>query len=114
MSSKFHPARYATLHEGVITATGAGSVQTHAGPNVIVTLDITAVSGTLPTLDVLIEEWDAASGTYFTIDTFPQASTVSKVRRVVTGPHGPFIRASWTLGGTATPTFTCTIGMMSG
>jgi hypothetical protein len=114
MSSSLNIPRHATLHSGVITATGAGEIKSHGGPNVVVVLDITAVSGTAPTLDVLIEEYDPASGTYFTIDTFPQQVGVAKVRRTVTGPHGPFIRASWTLGGTATPTVTCTIGMMSG
>ena len=107
-------ARHATLHAGVITATGAGEAKVHGGPNVVVVLDITAVSGTSPTLDVLIEEFDPASGTYFTVDTFPQQTGVGTVRRTVTGPHGPFLRASWTLGGTATPTVTCTIGMMAG
>lgn len=107
-------ARHATLFDGVVSVTGAGEVKTHGGPNVVVVLDVTAVSGTSPTLDVLIEEFEPASGTYTTIDTFPQQTGVATVRRVITGPHGPFIRASWTLGGTGSPTVTCTIGMMAG
>lgn len=115
MSNQNAP-RHATLHVSGVEGAGQldGPIKGHIGPNVIVVLDITAVAGTSPTLDVLIEEFDPASETYFLIDTFPQQTTTGKVRRVITGPHGPFIRCTWTVGGTATPTVTFSCGMMAG
>lgn len=108
------PARHATLHASAAEIiTGVTEPKVHSGPDVIAVLDITAVAGTLPTLDVIIEELDPASGKYSTIDTFPQANSVSTVRRVIVGPHGPFLRASYTIGGT-TPSFTFSLGILSG
>lgn len=69
-------------------------------------LDVTAVTGTSPTLDITIEEFDPGSGNW--IDTglsFTQV-TATGSQRVV---HNPVLsaqhRAVWTIGGT-TPSFT--------
>lgn len=68
-------------------------------------LNVTAFSGTSPTLDVVIE--DTLDGTNWnTVGTFAQK--VAAVREVIniTTPFSDTLRVRWTIGGTATPTFT--------
>lgn len=101
------------LPSTAITATGATlPVSGYGGADSLVfELDVTAVSGTNPTLDVVIQ--DTMDGTnYFTIATFTQATAathaVQRVNMTTTRPMDS-IRASYTIGGTATPTFTFSI-----
>src|SRR5688572_8225414 len=71
-------------------------------------LDITAVTGTSPTLDVAIE-WSFDGGTTWapadTADTFAQRTAAAKRAKQFTVKAGTY-RIVWTIGGTATPTFT--------
>ena len=73
-------------------------------------LDVTAASGTTPTLNVVIVTKDPISGKWFTLTSFTQATGVTTERKVVTGNLGAFLAATWTIGGTATPTFAFSIG----
>lgn len=73
-------------------------------------LDVTAVSGTSPTLNVVIVTKDPISGKWFTLVSFTQATGVTTERKVLTGNLGADLAATWTIGGTATPTFTFSIG----
>jgi len=73
-------------------------------------LDVTAKSGTSPTLNVVIVTKDPVSGKWFTLVSFTQATDVTTERKVVTGNLGAFLAATWTIGGTATPTFTFSVG----
>lgn len=68
-------------------------------------LNVTAASGTTPTLNVLIE--DSLDGTNWnTVGTFAQKTAVSREVINVTAPFvNNYLRASWTIGGT-TPSFT--------
>ena len=67
-------------------------------------LDVTAASGTTPTLDVVVE--DTLDGVNFnTIATFTQATGVTREVKNVTTPFGRRLRVKWTLGGTS-PNFT--------
>jgi len=68
-------------------------------------LDVTAVSGTSPTLDVTIEEKDPVSGKYFTIGTFAQKTATGSERIVINPLYGTILRAKWVIGGTS-PSFT--------
>jgi hypothetical protein len=76
---------------------------------------VTAVTGTTPTLDVVVE--DTLDGiNFFTIATFTQAvATTSEVKRVVstTLPFTDRLRVRWTIGGTATPTFTFSVSIFA-
>lgn len=74
-----------------------------------VQLDVTAASGTTPTLDVVIE--DSLDGSTFnTIGTFTQkVATGREVINIVT-PFADTLRARWTVGGT-TPSFTFSVVM---
>lgn len=80
-----------------------------------VTLDVTVVAGTTPTLDVVIEGKDPASGQWFLIKAFSQKTAVA--RETIFVGHGADttfpckqMRARWTIGGTAGPAFTFSIG----
>lgn len=67
-------------------------------------LDVTAASGTTPTLDVVIE--DSLDGTNWnTIGTFSQKTAVSREVINITIPFASRVRVRWTVGGT-TPSFT--------
>jgi len=72
-------------------------------------LDVTAASGTTPTLDVVIEEKDATSGKYFVIATFTQEVGVATQKQPVPGIQSGILRARATIGGT-TPDFTFSVG----
>lgn len=76
-----------------------------------VILDITAVTGTNPTIDVTVEEYNEAAVAWLVIDTFPQEVGVALVRRVIAAPVGNQLRCSWVIGGTVTPTFTFSVSV---
>jgi hypothetical protein len=96
-----------TLAKGALTANRDSTpVATDRGV-VRLTLDVTAVSGTSPTLDVTIQtSFDKQSWT--NVGTFTQATGVGKQRKVFTGLDR-YVRAHEVLGGSDTPTVTRTI-----
>lgn len=68
---------------------------------------VTAVSGTNPTLDVLVQ--DSLDGVnWTTLIAFTQLTGTGSELKKVANP-AKFIRASWTIGGTDTPTFTFSV-----
>lgn len=70
-------------------------------------LDVSAASGTSPTLDVVIE--DTLDGTNWnTIGTFAQKTASGREVINVTTPFSDTLRARWTIGGT-TPSFTFSV-----
>lgn len=70
-------------------------------------LDITAASGTTPTLDVVLE--DTLDGTnYHTIGAFTQATAAGRQAVNVTTPFTDQVRVRWTIAGT-TPSFTFSV-----
>jgi hypothetical protein len=76
------------------------------GPGVLY-LDVTAASGTTPTLDIDLEVKDPLSGQWFTLVSLTQATGVT-TQRLATGLADladVVFRAVWTIGGT-TPDFT--------
>lgn len=68
-------------------------------------LNVTAVSGTSPTLNVVIEDSLDAGVTWNTIGTFAQRTAAGREVINITIPFGSTVRVSWTIGGT-TPSFT--------
>lgn len=70
-------------------------------------LDVTAVSGTSPTADVVIQCQDAA-GDWHTVGTFTQAAGVT-AQTIGVPITGRKVRASWTIGGTDTPLVTFSV-----
>ena len=101
----------------------AAAIETVTGDDVDVTLlqaanfylDVTAVSGTSPTLDVKIQEKDPVSGKYFDLLTFTQVTVISSQRKSFGRGAGEFlgktIRYVATIGGTG-PSFTFSLSMV--
>ena len=109
-----------------LTAAGAGTTvsadQTNlVGRGVKVVVDITAITGTTPTLTVKIQGKDAASGKYYDILSSAALSTVSTVvlevypgiANAANATQGLTLPKTWratcTVGGT-TPAVTATVG----
>lgn len=70
-------------------------------------LDVTAASGTVPTLDVVIE--DTLDGTNWNaVGTFAQKGAAGREVINVTIPFAEQLRVRWTIGGT-TPSFTFSV-----
>ncbi len=69
----------------------------------VVFLNVSAVSGTSPTLDVTIE--DSPDGTnWYTHTSFTQATATTKEAKRISN-FGKFVRINYTIGGTS-PSFT--------
>lgn len=70
-------------------------------------LEVTAASGTAPTLDVVLE--DTLDGTTFNVvGTFTQATAAARQVVNVTAPFTDRLRVRWTVAGT-TPSFTFSV-----
>lgn len=90
-------ARTASGNSAGLTGYGASSL-------LRVQLNVTAASGTAPTLDVVLE--DTLDGTNFnTIGTFTQATAATRQVVNITTPFSGTLRVRWTVAGT-TPSFT--------
>ena len=99
------------LYSGTATATGntqATPVITRHAKECALFLDITAVSGTLPTLDVTINIYDRFSGKWYLLATFTQKSSVTTDVGYVEYGLGEKMSITYTIGGT-TPSFTFAI-----
>lgn len=71
-------------------------------------LDVTAASGTTPTLNVVLEDTLDGGVTWNTIGTFAQRTAAGREVINVTTPFTDRLRARWTVGGT-TPSFTFSV-----
>lgn len=90
------------------TSSDSGALDGY-GPAVraVVQLDVTAASGTSPTLDVVVE--DTVDGTnYNTVATFAQKVAAGREAVRVTTPFSDTLRVRWTIAGT-TPSFTFSV-----
>lgn len=79
-------------------------------------LDVTAVTGTNPTLDVTVQHSIDGGTNWYTVAAFTQKTatgeelkTESEVESGTAESYGDCFRAIWTIGGTATPTFTFSV-----
>jgi hypothetical protein len=83
------------------------NVRAYGGESVRAQLLISAVSGTAPTLNVLIE--DTLDGTnYNTIGTFAQKTAAGREVINISVPFAENLRVSWTIAGT-NPSFTFSV-----
>lgn len=111
------PVQQITLHaSGPETASITGSdVNVEQLTTANFYLDVTAASGTTPTLDVKIQEKDPVSGKYFDLVSFTQATAITSERKNygsgVGELLGKVIRFVATIGGT-TPSFTFSLSMV--
>lgn len=76
-------------------------------------IDVTAASGTSPTLDVKFQTQDPVSLKWFDLTnlTFTQKTTVSTEMKTQSSLLGSKLRCVYTIGGT-TPSFTFSIGLI--
>lgn len=97
-------ARTTSGDSGVLSGWGAAS-------KLRAQLNVTAASGTSPTLDVVLE--DTLDGTNFnTVGTFTQRTAAGRQVIDITGLFSDRLRVRWTIGGT-TPSFTFTVNVYS-
>lgn len=90
------------------TSTNGTAFDTDNLDSIAGTLTVTVVTGTNPTLDVVLET--TGDGTnYYTVDAFVQKTAAATADARVFGPLGALSRWKWTIGGTSTPTFTFSI-----
>lgn len=95
------------------TVTSSGETMTFStqfAREAVFFLDVTAVSGTTPTLDVKVQSFDPASGKYFTVASFPQITAAGQYVLKVDGGLGHLCKVAYTLGGTS-PSFTMSLGV---
>lgn len=90
------------------TATGNGTSVALGDRGVArLLLDVTAVAGTSPTLDITVEtSFDGAA--WRSLGTFAQKTAVGTERKSFSGCDR-FVRANHTIGGTGGPSFTFSI-----
>lgn len=93
------------------TANGSTVVNGYAAADTVeAELNVTAVSGTNPTLDVVIETSIDGGTTWAQVIAFTQkVAAGSQLMALPAGTYGDQIRARWTIGGTAVPTFTFSV-----
>lgn len=92
---------------GAKTATGNGTAQgAPSGSRLAVALDVTAVSGTSPTMTVSVQ-WSHDGSTWHDGDAADAFTTITAAAKKVKmfDQKAPFYRLLWTIGGT-TPSFT--------
>jgi hypothetical protein len=90
------------------TTTGSGSAfEMEDNGTLRLLLNVSAASGTTPTLDVTIETSLDGSTGWTSVGTFTQNTAVSSQRKVFTGLDR-YARATWVIGGT-TPSFTFSV-----
>jgi hypothetical protein len=96
------PARQ---RSGAGTTNGTGQDVSNLEGHAIAILDVTAESGTSPTLDVKLQESDTVGGTYTDIvgAAFTQVTTVSGLQKLALEIQmtKKFVRAVGTAGGTS-------------
>lgn len=89
------------------TASGDSGAQYGYGPagTIRAQLNVTAASGTSPTLDVVIEDTLDGSTNWNVVGTFAQKTATGREVIDITTPFSDQLRVRWTIGGT-TPSFT--------
>ena len=96
------------IPSAVFTATGNGAAVDSAGADGgVFKLDVTAASGTTPTLDVKIQVLAFDGTTWLDVATFAQKTGVASEFKSVS-LTGRKVRAIYTIGGT-TPSFTFSV-----
>jgi hypothetical protein len=97
-------------HTLTAAAATVNSIAYDGEPYDIATLfiDITAVTGTTPTLVVGLQSSPDGGTTWYSLGNGPSITTVSTQRQVYQEPIGMLVRVPATIGGT-TPAFTGTV-----
>lgn len=98
-----------SLYSGTVTASGnsqSAPIIVRYAKECAIFLDITAASGTNPTLDITIQIYDKLSEKWYTLATFTQKTGTGQDVGYVEYGLGEKMAVKWVVGGTNTPTFT--------
>lgn len=98
-------ARTATGTTGPLEHIGVAEVMYALAKTIRAQLNVTAASGTSPTLDAVIQDSLDGGVTWNTIGTFAQKTAVAREVINITAPFSDMLRVQWTIAGT-TPSFT--------
>ncbi len=104
-----------TLFSGTATSTGntqSSPVVSKYSEEAIFFLDITAVSGTNPTLDLTIHVYDEIGGNWHLLATFSQNTATGTDVGYVQYGIGSKLSITHTIGGTNTPSFAFTVSVL--
>lgn len=106
------------VHSGTVTATGTTTpIQLTRGRNFLARLNAVNDAGSSPTLDVALQHAPTNDGTFSTFATFAQATTGTSVQNIPLNSFDshifPFVRASYTIGGSSSPSYTVTLDLYS-
>lgn len=85
------------------TTTGTGQLTNYGASDIHIKVQGGDVSGTNPTLDIVIQESDVIGSGYATIATIPQITAADFTYSVKIKKTKKYIRYIATLGGTSTP-----------
>ena len=102
------------VFSGTATSTSntqSTSINTRYVEEAIFSLDITAASGTSPTLDITIQTYDQFADVWQTLATFTQKTTTGSDAGFVGDCIGNELAILYTIGGT-TPSFTFSVNAM--
>jgi hypothetical protein len=72
-------------------------------------LEVTAASGTSPTLNVSVQESVDGGATYTNKASFAQKTGAGSETITVSPPHRDYMRINWTIGGSGSPSFTFSV-----
>ena len=97
-----------TLSAGT-TTTQSTPVITKYDKEADVFLNISAVTGTSPTLDITVQTYNSKRDTWHTLATFSTKTGTGNDVGYVAENIGEQMAISAVVGGTNTPTFTCTL-----
>lgn len=109
-----HLVLVSTLHaSAAATATGQSSgIDLGRYIEAVAELNVTAASGTSPTLDVKFQTSDDDADWYDMDAAFAQITAAAKPAVLKMTNFGRYVRAVWTIGGT-TPSFTFTLKLVA-
>jgi hypothetical protein len=102
-----------------LTLTGAGTTFSRAygefarALKALFALNISAVSGSSPTLDVVVQGYDEVSDVWYDMVTFGQQNAISSspVTPIAADIYFRMYRAKFTVAGSSTPSFTFTLSV---
>jgi hypothetical protein len=97
------------VSSGARTANGNGDALEITADALAVTLEVTAASGTSPTLNVFLEDAPTLNGPWTTLATYGQKTGASvEAQRVTNGAFHDYARVRWSIAGT-NPSFTFSV-----
>ena len=103
------------IHPSGLEPEGVGQSAGFSNPGIqgVMYIDVTDVAGTDPTLNVVLEAQNPLDGTWHaTGDVFAELVAEGQERVELANLPDVIVRAVWTVGGTATPTFTFAVAIV--